>query len=64
MANSSVLPVITITSLGLVSPAFSQGFKLPEGAGKETVAAICGNCHNITRLGAGYSPEGWRTVIP
>ena len=63
MANRLVLPAIVITSLGLVSPAFSQGFKLPEGDGKEKVAAICGNCHSISRLAAGYTPEGWRTVV-
>ena len=36
---------------------------LPDGAGKETVAAACSGCHNINVIRGGYSPEGWRTVI-
>ena len=63
MANGLALPVIVIASLGLVSPAFGQRFKLPEGDGKDKVAGICGNCHSISRLAAGYTPEGWRTVV-
>jgi virginiamycin B lyase len=45
------------------SPSISQGFSLPDGPGKETVSAICGSCHDISRLGAGYTPEGWNTVV-
>ncbi len=43
-------------------PAWSQGFTLPDGPGKELVAESCGGCHAINRLGAGYTPEGWRTI--
>src|SRR5437016_1022428 len=46
-----------------VAAAWGQGFTLPDGPGKDTVAAACAGCHPINRLGAGYSPEGWRTVV-
>jgi virginiamycin B lyase len=38
-----------------------QGF--PDGPGKETVLAVCGGCHEVNRLRAGYTPDGWRTVV-
>ena len=44
------------------SPAWGQ--ELPEGKGKEMVAAQCNSCHPFyARLGAGYTAEGWRTVM-
>ena len=43
-------------------PAWSQ--ELPEGKGKELVAASCNSCHAFqARVGAGYTAEGWRTVM-
>src|SRR3989475_13317071 len=43
-------------------PAWSQ--ELPEGQGKEMVAALCNSCHPFyARLGGGYTAEGWRTVM-
>jgi virginiamycin B lyase len=39
------------------------GQAFPEGPGKSTVVAICGSCHDISRLTAGYTPDGWHTVI-
>src|SRR5205807_5872559 len=43
-------------------PVWSQ--ELPEGKGKELVAASCNSCHPFyARLGGGYTPEGWRTVM-
>src|SRR5258707_2331918 len=35
----------------------------PDGPGKETFVSHCGGCHDINRLRAGYTREGWRTVI-
>src|SRR3954465_10644554 len=35
----------------------------PDGPGKETFVSHCGGCHDIDRVRAGYTPEGWRTVI-
>ncbi len=43
-------------------PAWSQ--ELPEGKGKELVAAHCNSCHPFyARVGAGYTPRGWVTVM-
>src|SRR5262249_49464212 len=43
-------------------PAWSQ--ELPEGKGKELVAAKCNSCHPFrARLGAGYTAQGWATVM-
>ncbi|MGZ5065793.1 MAG: virginiamycin B lyase family protein, partial [Usitatibacter sp.] len=40
------------------------GQELPEGPGKEMVAAHCNACHTFaSRVGAGYTPEGWKTVM-
>jgi virginiamycin B lyase len=50
----------------LVAAAFSaaaQEFKLPDGPGKEIVENACGACHALNRLGAGYTQEGWRSVV-
>src|SRR6266496_5432065 len=43
-------------------PAGSQ--ELPDGEGKELVAAQCNSCHPFhARVGAGYTATGWRTVM-
>ncbi len=43
-------------------PALSQ--ELPDGPGKELAAANCNSCHTLlSRVGAGYTPEGWQTVL-
>src|SRR5262249_39828608 len=48
--------------LCIALPAWSQ--ELPEGKGKELVAAHCNSCHPFqARVGAGYTPKGWTTVI-
>jgi virginiamycin B lyase len=44
-----------------VLPARAQ--ELPDGKGKEMVAALCGSCHEVNRVRPGYTPEGWRTVM-
>jgi virginiamycin B lyase len=54
------------SSLALSGPAAAQqqpGADFPEGAGKSDVVAICGGCHDINRVKAGYTPEGWHTVM-
>src|SRR5262245_48278809 len=53
-------------SLALSGPVMAQqqpGADFPEGAGKSDVVAICGGCHDINRLKAGYTAEGWHTVM-
>jgi virginiamycin B lyase len=43
-------------------PAWSQ--ELPDGKGKDMVAATCNSCHPFyARLGGGYTADGWRTVM-
>jgi virginiamycin B lyase len=43
-------------------PAGSQ--ELPEGPGKELAATSCNACHSLlSRVGAGYTAEGWHTVM-
>ena len=44
------------------SPA-KPGSDFPDGPGKDAVVATCGGCHAIDRLKAGYTPQGWRTVM-
>ena len=66
-------PLRTVTAkvwLGMllgVAPAGAQtptpGQDFPDGPGKEEVVNTCGACHDINRLKAGYSPQGWRTVL-
>src|SRR5437763_1070647 len=46
----------------ILLPAWGQD--LPEGKGKEIVATQCNSCHTLaSRVGAGYTPEGWATVL-
>jgi virginiamycin B lyase len=52
----------TLLSSGTVL-AQQTGQAFPEGQGKSTVVTICGSCHDIGRVTAGYTPEGWRTVV-
>src|ERR1700751_707475 len=60
----SINPFAVIGVL-LAGPAMAQqaGSDFPEGDGKSDVVAICGGCHDINRLKAGYTPEGWHTVL-
>src|ERR1700757_117043 len=54
------------SSLALSGPVMAEqqpGADFPEGAGKSDVVAICGGCHDINRVKAGYTPEGWHTVM-
>ena len=54
--------VSLLATLCLVMPAQAQQ-EFPDGPGRATVLAACGGCHDINRVRAGYTPEGWRTVI-
>jgi virginiamycin B lyase len=63
MTRTLLFPAIATLGLAAVSPASAQGFNLPDGPGKDTVAAMCGACHPVNRIGAGYTPEGWHTVM-
>src|SRR5881296_4433321 len=60
-ARSFLCSMAAVLAFGAL-PAGSQ--ELPEGKGKELVAAHCNSCHPFyARLGAGYTPGGWVTVM-
>jgi virginiamycin B lyase len=61
MFCKSPFPAIAAAPSCAVIRARAQG--LPEGPGKETVAAVCGGCHGINVIRGGCTPEGWRTVV-
>jgi virginiamycin B lyase len=62
MFNVSRPGIIVGALLVSTLPALSQ--ELPEGKGKEAVAATCNNCHPLlARVGSGYTAEGWNTVM-
>jgi virginiamycin B lyase len=62
MRRQSLLSWVAVVLLCSALPASSQ--ELPEGKGKELVAASCNGCHPFyARLGAGYTADGWRTVM-
>ncbi|MDB5635402.1 MAG: streptogramin lyase, partial [Bradyrhizobium sp.] len=54
-----------ILTAGLLSAAFpAWGQQLPDGPGKELAEANCNICHTLlSRVGAGYTPQGWTTVL-
>src|SRR6266404_5073158 len=61
MSSKSCL-VLAAALLCFGFPALSQ--ELPNGPGKELAAANCNSCHTLlSRVGAGYTAEGWRTVM-
>src|SRR5262245_42729800 len=56
--------VLSLAAMLLVTVRPAAGQELPEGKGKELVAAQCNSCHPFfARIGGGYTPEGWRTVM-
>jgi virginiamycin B lyase len=61
MSNKSSV-VLTAALLCYGLPALGQ--ELPDGPGKELAAADCNICHTLlSRVGSGYTPEGWTTVL-
>ena len=65
MSQHPFLPVIAVAFLCSSLPARAQEAQpdFPDRPGKETFVAVCGGCHDINRARAGYTPEGWRTVM-
>jgi virginiamycin B lyase len=54
--------VLTAALLCAGFPALGQ--QLPDGPGKELAVANCNACHTLlSRVGAGYTAEGWNTVL-
>jgi len=60
---SSKFRVILAAALfGCGAAAFGQA--LPDGPGKELALANCNICHSLlSRVGSGYTPDGWTTVL-
>jgi virginiamycin B lyase len=59
---STKSPLVLIAAALLHPALFARGQELPEGKGKELVAAQCTSCHRF-RAASGYTPQGWNTVI-
>jgi len=67
MSIQSLLRAFPAWLLAFAGFAWSQqppqpGADFPDGPAKAIVVPMCGSCHDINRLKAGYTPEGWRTV--
>src|SRR5581483_8112620 len=58
-------PVLALSAFALLGalPAHAQQ-NTPEGKGKEIAQAKCNSCHALeARVGNGYTPKGWSTVL-
>jgi virginiamycin B lyase len=67
MPKRTLIPVLATALLCCALPARPQnaGMVLPEGSGRETVQAVCSQCHaleNITRS-SGYTRSGWQSTV-
>jgi virginiamycin B lyase len=65
MSNRLLLSFTAAALLCATLPARAQQAQqdFPDGPGKQTLVTLCGACHEANRVRAGYTPEGWRTVI-
>src|SRR5262245_55840149 len=55
--------VAAVAAILLCPAPAANAQEFPDGPGKEVFVAACGVCHEIGRARAGYTPEGWRTVV-
>jgi virginiamycin B lyase len=60
-----MLSALAVLALLSATPAMAQQDRtdFSDGPGKSQVLGICGGCHDLDRLKAGYTPEGWQTVV-
>ena len=65
MSRTPLLALIAANLLCAATQASAQQAQadFPDGPGKQTFVSLCGGCHDINRVRAGYTPEGWRTVV-
>jgi virginiamycin B lyase len=63
MSTKSLLPMLTAALLCSALAARAQQPDFPDGPGTETFVAVCGGCHDINRARAGYTPQGWNTLV-
>jgi virginiamycin B lyase len=61
ISKTCLLPIIAATLL--CSTVAVRAQELPPGNGREIVAAVCGGCHDVNRIRAGYSTVGWQSVM-
>jgi virginiamycin B lyase len=61
MSTTHLSPIVLAALLASALPVTAQD--LPEGKGKEIVTSVCGGCHDVNRVRAGYTPEGWQSVM-
>ena len=62
MFDASRLSMLIGALFASTLPTLAQ--ELPEGEGKEAVAATCNACHPLlARVGSGYTADGWHTVM-
>ena len=60
----AALPLLAAAFVSVTAAMAQQaGQNFPDGPGKSAVLGICGGCHDLNRLTAGYSPEGWQSVV-
>src|ERR1700723_2290730 len=63
IATVAAAALIGSTGLALAQQSGTEtGQNFPDGPGKDTVVSICSGCHDLNRLTAGYTPEGWLSV--
>jgi virginiamycin B lyase len=60
---SRLAPVAAILLCQVLPANAQQERDFPDGPGKDVFVASCGACHELNRARAGYTPEGWRTVV-
>jgi virginiamycin B lyase len=65
MSRTPLPALIAAALLCAAAPASAQQAQpdFPDGPSKQTFVNLCGACHDINRARAGYTPEGWRTVM-
>ena len=65
MSRTPLLVLIAAALLCAAPTASAQQAQpdFPDGPGKQTFVNLCGACHDINRVRAGYTPEGWHTVV-
>ncbi len=62
MSKKSLRFLMASACVGLTLHAWAQ--TLPEGSGREIVASACNSCHAFaSRVGGGYTAQGWTTVL-
>jgi virginiamycin B lyase len=55
---------LMVGSICVLTPVAAQAQSLPEGAGKQTVEAVCSGCHqtNMITQSSGYTRDGWKEL--